>query len=206
MGIFRERKSIQIHGEPDSYSLCCSQNVSFHLSDHSVSDPGLDLIFWKNALKQKLKIYKSIPVRRQFRTQNQMFNITIFRIYCCLCNWNYTFLHLLVPFVWPAVTQEVCTDEAQTYHCPHCSLFKKHTAQNRDYVIQRAIFRAQIWGNFHENSRRAKSSFRIIQPPMLLIENMSYLKFGKNKTAARPFFPLGHLLGNISAKTESNLW
>lgn len=69
-------------------------------------------------------------------------------------------------------------------------------------LIQRAIFRAQIWGNFHESSRKAKSNFRIIHSPMFLIKNMSYFIFGKNNTAARPFFPLGHLLGNISAKTE----
>ena len=89
---FRERKNIQIHREPDTYLLFCSQNISFHLSDHNISDQGPALIFWKNALTQQCKIYKSIPVWRQSKTQNQMFNITTFRIYLLLMQLKFHFL------------------------------------------------------------------------------------------------------------------
>lgn len=145
----------------------------------------------EDTLKRKFKISKSIPIWRQFRTQNHTFNITT-QILLLLMQLKF---HFLSPSRFTCLTRQH-KKSSPTYHSPDCLLFKKHTAQNKDYVIQMAIFRAQIWGNFHENSRRAKSNFKIIHSAMFLIRNMrDFLNLEKITLQRDLFFLLADFMG-----------
>lgn len=205
MGMFRERKNVQIHGEPDSYLLCCSQNVSFHLSDHNVSDLGLDLIFGKMPWNISWKSINPYPYEGSSGPE----------IECSILQQSESIA---------AYATEIPLSCTYLFHLSGQPWYKKFAEKHRPTTVQIAYwlkkkhctkqrlcgskgnFHSPVWGNFHESSRTAKSSSRIICSPMFLIKNMSYLKCEKNNTAARLFFPIGKLFGNISAKTESNLW